>query len=254
MSEQAQPLRGLARIPLALIDPNPRNPRRTLNGVDELAASIREHGILQPLGVERHGDRFRLRYGHRRLAAAKLLGLPDVPCIIRAEASEPGALAGMVVENMQRRALDPMEEARAFDALIRQGMTTQQVVRATGIPLSTVRARLDLLRLPEPAQRMVTERKLPLGQARDLARQIRVTAVGEVGAVAPHARWHLNSGHPLADTAAGTCNRLEHPRQGRVGIVACGECWEVVIRADERERLTRDPDPQGPGPALREPA
>ena len=106
-------------LPVAAIAPNPDQPRRHFSreGLEELAASIAEHGVLQPLSVRRGGQGYELISGERRLRAAKLAGLAEVPCIVVNVDSQGSSLLALV-ENLQRRDLDFVEEASALARLI----------------------------------------------------------------------------------------------------------------------------------------
>lgn len=132
------------------IIPNPSQPRKRFSrsGLEELAASIREHGVLQPLSVRRlSGGRFELISGERRLRAAKLAGLDTVPCIlVKADDMESSLLA--LIENLQRRDLDFVEEANALQTLIaRYHLSQEEAARRVGKSQSAVANKLRLLKL-----------------------------------------------------------------------------------------------------------
>ncbi|MGI9147978.1 MAG: ParB/RepB/Spo0J family partition protein [Chloroflexota bacterium] len=107
-----------------------RNPRRKLTGIEELASSLQQHGLLQPIVVRLVGDEYQLVAGHRRLAAARALGWERVPAIIRRE-TEDDAYVLTLVENLQRVDLSPRDEASALEVLVRErGWTTREVAAA----------------------------------------------------------------------------------------------------------------------------
>lgn len=136
-------------IPVEQIVPNPSQPRRRFSqdGLDELAASIREHGVLQPLSVRRGDVGYELISGERRLRASKLAGLAEVPCILVNVDSEGSSLLALV-ENLQRRDLDFVEEAAALARLIRTyGLSQEETARRIGKSQSAVANKLRLLRL-----------------------------------------------------------------------------------------------------------
>src|SRR5689334_8869251 len=110
---------------------HPGNIRDDLGDLEDMARSIREHGILQPLTVtEGAGDKFLLLAGHRRLAAARLVGMKHVPVVIRHGVSEVSdQLVLMLVENCQRRDLNPIEKAEAFGALRNRGLSVTEIAR-----------------------------------------------------------------------------------------------------------------------------
>ena len=107
----------LVSILLDLIDPDPQQPRKTIGDLTELALSIREHGVINPIIVEVSGSgRYRIIAGERRFAACRSLGLRTVPCIVRTVADQ-SRLILQLIENLQRKDLHPVEEARAFKRL-----------------------------------------------------------------------------------------------------------------------------------------
>ena len=114
-------------LPLRSIRPNPAQPRRVFEqaGLQELAASILQHGILQPLSVRRVGTSYELIAGERRLRAAKIAGLEEVPCLLMSmDESQSGVAA--LVENLQRRDLDFIEEAQGLSRLMQLGGLSQE--------------------------------------------------------------------------------------------------------------------------------
>jgi ParB family chromosome partitioning protein len=141
---------SIVYLPVDEIGPNPAQPRRNfhLEGLSELAESIRQHGIINPLTVRLRGDRYELIAGERRLRAAKLAGLREVPCIVMDVNMEESSLLALV-ENLQRRDLDFIEEAEGISMLIRiYGMSQEEVARRLGKSQSAVANKLRLLKLP----------------------------------------------------------------------------------------------------------
>src|SRR5712691_8814211 len=171
-----------ARWPTASLRPNPLNPRSRLDpaDLDELAASIVAHaaqgGILQPLLVTPDGT---VVAGHRRLAAARRVGLADLPVIVHSLTTIE-VLEIQLTENLQRSDLSPIEEARAYGHLLDAGATLASIARAVGVPASRVRERLALLDLDVSVQERVHRGELPLRVGlllvplRDQARQRRL--------------------------------------------------------------------------------
>ena len=131
-------------IPLGRIRPNPQQPRRSFDeeGLAELAASIRSCGILQPLTVRRAGEGYELVAGERRLRAARIAGLREVPCLVAQVGEEDSALLALM-ENLQRRDLDCWEEAQAIARLIsRYGLSQEEAARRLGRAQPTVANKL----------------------------------------------------------------------------------------------------------------
>ncbi len=162
---------GLAQIPIEQIQPNPYQPRRAFNeaSIDELARSVREHGIVQPLVVTRAGDKYKLIAGERRFRAAQKAGLTTVPVIVKNLVKSGDALQIALVENIQREDLNPMEEANAYHQLHDEfGMTQEEIARRVGKERSTVANFLRLLRLPEAVKKLLAGGQLSMGHARAL--------------------------------------------------------------------------------------
>lgn len=159
-------------IPLGRIRPNPQQPRRSFDeeGLAELAASICSCGILQPLTVRRAGEGYELVAGERRLRAARIAGLREVPCLVAQVGEEDSALLALM-ENLQRRDLDCWEEAQAIARLIsRYGLSQEEAARRLGRAQPTVANKLRLLRLPEDVRALLRENGLTERHARALLR------------------------------------------------------------------------------------
>ena len=159
-------------ISVSRIRPNPQQPRRSFSeeALEELAESIRQYGILQPLTVRRAGEGFELVAGERRLRAARLAGLREVPCLVARVGEEDSALLALI-ENLQRRDLDYWEEADALACLIRRyDLTQEQAAEKLGKSQSTVANKLRLLRLPEPIRALMQQNGLTERHARALLR------------------------------------------------------------------------------------
>lgn len=166
-----EPAGGVVQVPVAAVMPNPMQPRTALEpeALAELAASIREHGLLQPLVVTRQGpDRYQLIAGERRWQAARMAGLRSVPAIVK-EATPQQVLEMALVENIQRADLNPLEEAAAFRQLVDEfGLTQEQVADRVGKSRVAVTNTLRLLRLPAEARQALADGTIREGHARVL--------------------------------------------------------------------------------------
>jgi len=159
-----------AEMAIDRLDPNPFQPRSAWDParLAELAASIRESGIVQPILVRPVGERFQIIAGERRWRAARQLGLATVPVVVRAVADER-LLELALVENIQRQELTPLEEAQAFQRLQEEfGLTQEDVARRVGRDRSTVANTLRLLRLPRELRELLSAGRLDAGHARAL--------------------------------------------------------------------------------------
>lgn len=157
-------------VALDLIDPNPFQPRREFDQdkLEELAESIRVHGVIQPVVLRRVNDRYQLVAGERRCRAARLAGLDQVPALIH-DYSDMEMLELAIVENLQRDDLDAIEEALAYEQLMRRlGLTQEQAASRVGKSRSHVANTLRLLQLPEVLQQYVSRGTLSAGHARAL--------------------------------------------------------------------------------------
>jgi ParB family chromosome partitioning protein len=167
--EPAADHRGTVReVPVTDIDPNPLQPRAQFDQakIGELAESIRVNGIIQPLIVRRHGDRFQLVAGERRLRAARLAGLAQVPVVIQ-DFADDQLLQLALIENIQREDLNPIETAQAFERLGNDlGLTHEEIAHRTGKDRTSITNLIRLLRLPDPIQLLLAERRLHMGHAR----------------------------------------------------------------------------------------
>ena len=167
-------------IPLERIVPNPHQPRRDFDpeGLSELADSIRQYGVLQPATVRTRGRDYELVAGERRLRAAKMAGLRELPCLIAQVGEEDSALLALM-ENLQRRDLSFMEEAAAIAQLVqRWGLSQEEAARRLGKSQSAVANKLRLLRLPEAVVEQIRQGDLSERHARAL---LRLTAPMEAG-------------------------------------------------------------------------
>ncbi len=157
-------------LPLNLIHPNPHQPRKKFNeeALRELADSIKEQGIIQPIIVEKDGDRFNIIAGERRFRAARITGLFEIPAIIR-KYTEAEKLEAALIENIQREDLNAVEEAKAYAQLMTTlNLNQEEVARKVGKKRSTVANSLRLLKLPDDMQTAVINNEITAGHARAL--------------------------------------------------------------------------------------
>ena len=165
-------MRSVAYIPVEDILPGQMQPRRHFSrqGLEELRDSIAEHGVLQPLTVRSRGESFELIAGERRLRAAKMAGLYEVPCIIMDVDMEKSGIIALI-ENIQRRDLDFIEEAEGIRELIRLfGLSQEEVARALGKSQSAVANKLRILRLESTVLERLRAEGLSERHARALLR------------------------------------------------------------------------------------
>lgn len=174
--------RSLLELPLSAVEANPDQPRQFLDpkALEELAASIRENGVLQPILVRRtEPGRYTLVAGERRWRAAQLAGLDTVPAIVD-DTVDTDALILALVENIQRQDLTPLEEAHAYQRLVESGRTQEQIAKDVGKSRSAVSNALRLLQLPTPVRMSLAGGEITEGHARAIlgapseAQQIRL--------------------------------------------------------------------------------
>jgi ParB family chromosome partitioning protein len=160
----------LQQIPIDRIDPNPVQPRTIFEParLSELAQSITANGIIQPLVVQKAGERFQLVAGERRWRAAKLAGLTTVPAVVQ-DFAQDRLLEIALIENIQREDLNPIEVAHALDRLASEHhLSHEEIGRRTGKERTTVTNLIRLLKLPNEIQLLVAEQRLSMGHARAL--------------------------------------------------------------------------------------
>ena len=165
--------RAQRKVPIEFLRPNPRNPRKTFADaeLDELAASIKEHGIIQPIvarSLRGAADQFEIVAGERRWRAAQRAGLHEVP-IVPVEVSDTDALEIMIIENVQREDLNAIEEARGYHALADEfKRTADEIAKVVGKSRSHIANTMRLTKLPEDVQDLIGSGKLSAGHARAL--------------------------------------------------------------------------------------
>lgn len=247
-----KPRQSIKHIALDHLVGHADNPSERLDfqSISELADSIREHGILQPLIVTEHltdPDRWTILAGHRRAAAARLAGLHQVPCVARHGLDEDvdEQVVVMLVENCQRKDLAPMERAEMLGVLRdKQKLTLVEIARRTGLSESRVSDSLALLELDADSRAGVRSGEVGVGRATEAVRQVRAAArTNSVILGQPVRRrtlvrvepQHFTRRHPLASKVKAFCSHETRPLVGGVG---CGQCWEDIIRNDAIQEIT----------------
>src|SRR5262245_2892870 len=160
----------LLELDIDLLEPNRYQPRQTFSEgkLEDLAQSIKAHGIVQPIVARRHGDRYQIVAGERRWRVASGLGLLKVPVLVKVIGDER-LLEASLIENIQRENLNPIEEAKAYQRLAHEfNLTQEDLAERTGKDRSTVTNFMRILKLPEDIQDLVLQERLSMGHARAL--------------------------------------------------------------------------------------
>src|SRR6185369_1264098 len=205
----------LLEVAVDEIEPNPNQPRKVFNSaaLDELSASIKSSGVIQPVIVRRQGEGYQLVAGERRWRAARQAGLSRVPAIVR-EVTDAESLELALVENLLREDLNPMEEAEAYDKLLaRFGWTQEELSQRVGKERSSIANALRLLRLPPPIQDDLRAGRLTMGHARAL---LALTVASEQLKLRDEILTHEWSVRATEDTVrTATAGRPPRPKQRR---------------------------------------
>ncbi len=243
--------------PIEEIRPNKSQPRKSFHGekLEELAASIREKGIIQPLVVRKRDDHYELIAGERRWRAAQKAGLHDVPVVIQ-DVSDDTALEMALIENIQREDLNAVEEAEAYHSLMEKfNLSQEEMAKRVGKDRSTVANSLRLLRLPAEIKRDIVEERMSMGHARALLaldtpeqlkgvreeileRQLSVREteglIKKVKVQAPQ-KGKRETEPQLADVV----EQLKRHFKARVAIRQIGKGGKIEIAFNNQEELTR---------------
>jgi ParB family chromosome partitioning protein len=228
---------GVRMIPVANIDPNPEQPRVIFDTVslDELAASIREHGVLQPILVRPLGaNRYQLVAGERRWRASQAAGLETLPALVE-DIDDDTALEIAIIENLQREDLSPLEEATMYDRMIRDhGYSVRKLAQKLGKDKGYVENRLRLADAPDEIKALVSVRKDTLSHAyellkvqdprrrRRLAEQV---ASGELSLVKLRDRVEGRRARPAPTGEPKAAQPLETDGDGAAGVEAAADDW-----------------------------
>jgi ParB family transcriptional regulator, chromosome partitioning protein len=157
-----------SHLPLASIHANPMQPRTVFQAdrLEELAASIRANGIIQPIVVREYQGGYQIVAGERRWRAAKLAGIVDVPVVVQ-DVADPRMLELALIENIQREDLNPIETAHAYERLSRElGLSHEEIGRRTGKDRTSITNIVRLLKLPKEVQLLLAEHRISMGHAR----------------------------------------------------------------------------------------
>jgi ParB family transcriptional regulator, chromosome partitioning protein len=255
--------RGQSKIPIEFLRPNPRNPRRNFDGdsLDELAASIKERGILQPIlarPLPGSPDSYEIIAGERRWLAAQRAGLHEVP-IASVNADDRQALELAIIENVQRTDLDPLEEAAGYQRLGDEFLYTQaDLAKVIGKSRSHVTNCLRLLNLPERTKSLLREGKISAGHARVLLSAAEPDALAEKivaqnlsvrdaekllegGAESSHSKGQGPRNRGLAEKDADT-RAMEKKLMEQLGMNVAithkeGEAGQLVVRYKTLDQL-----------------
>jgi ParB family chromosome partitioning protein len=247
-------------IAIADIDPNPDQPRRAFEpeALAALAESIRVHGVLQPVVVRRAGDRYELVVGERRWRASKQAGLASIPAVVL-EIDPRDRLEVALVENVQRRDLNPIELAVAFRALADTGATQEEIGQRVGMDRSSIANHLRLLELSREIQTDVEEGRVTIGHAKALLavtsperrrllrnriveEQLSVRAAEELARPAPRNPTDPERARVRQDPhLQGIADALRQRLQTRVRVKGSAERGRVEIEyfgAEDFDRIT----------------
>ncbi len=226
---------GVVELPVDEIVPNRFQPRQDFDAesLEELAASIREHGVVQPIIVRRAGVNYEIVAGERRWRAARLAGRKSIAAVVR-ELSDGEAAMVALIENVQREDLNPIEEARAYRCLMEQfGLTQEEVALRVGKSRPAIANALRLLSLDETVQKWIAEGKLSAGHARALASLNSPAAQREVG------RRVVEGGLNVRQTEALVRRRGKPSGEGKRGKVAETGLAQALAQELQRRLGTR---------------
>ncbi len=203
--------RHVVEVPLEALVANPDQPRKSFNeaGLDALAASIRMHGVVQPIIVQLlPGGGYQLVAGERRLRASRLAGRATVPALVIDAGGGSKSLEVALIENVQRENLGPLDEAAAYEALLaRAALTHQEVAERVGKSRAAITNTLRLLELPEGVKRLVNTGVLNAGQARALLAAPTDLDRERLALLAVRKHWTVREIEARAGAASGAARR-----------------------------------------------
>lgn len=232
--------KGIQQIPIGQLNVSPYQPRKSFDekALAELAASIADKGILQPLLVRPLAEGFEIVAGERRYRAAQRAGLASVPAVVK-DLDDQATLEVAIIENLQREDLTPIEEAEAFRQLLDFGMTQAAVAKAVGKSRSAVANTLRLLQLSENARRALAEGAISPGHARAILAQPEGEREWAFRMVVER-DLTVRQAEALEPTRTGggaRSSRAPRPHRALEQELSRHVATKVVIRGDERGRL-----------------
>ena len=247
----------VTELPVDSIAPNPQQPRKDFSEstLTDLASSLRDTGMLQPVVVRRLGHGYQLIVGERRWRAAKLAGLSQIPAIVR-EATDAQTLELALIENLLREDLNPMEEAHAYQRLLAEfGWTQDELAQRVGRDRSTIANCLRLLKLPEAVQADLRAGKLTMGHARALLsldsaeEQLKLrdqilshswsVRATEEGVGRKRSKLRLRSARRRAPELTALEDSLRSALATRVRLVGTERAGRIEVAYSSREELDR---------------
>jgi len=259
----------LCELDIDLLEPNRFQPRQTFSEakLEELAQSIKTHGLVQPIIARQNGDRYQIIAGERRWRAAQRLGLLKVPVMVKQVADEE-LLETSLIENIQRENLNPIEEAKAYQRLGHEfSLTQDQVAQRTSKERSTITNFIRLLKLPKEIQQLVLDDQLSMGHARALLSLENAAEQRVLAERAVRDGWSVRqvertialqkNGSPKKEAqrqvdpnVKAAIEKLERALGTRVRIIAKGKSGRIEIdyySSEELQRLyeylTQEPQP-----------
>jgi len=246
-SSSVERVRGQRRLPTGALRPNARNPRRTFSNaeLDELVASLRERGIIQPIiarPIRGAVDAYEIIAGERRWRAAQRAGLHDVPVVL-IEATDAEALQIAIIENVQRTDLNALEEASGYHALIEEfGHSQDEIAKIIGKSRSHVANTLRLLKLPDMVKAHIYNGVLSAGHARMLVGQPNAEALAEeIVARGLNVRQVESLAREAVNRGAQSHRRIPHGKADKnANLVALekriSDALGLVVSVDHRAR------------------
>ena len=212
--------RGISYIEINDIKPNSNQPRKTFDEekLDELASSIKEHGLIQPVVLRSVKNGYEIVAGERRWRAARKIGLKEIPCIVKELTDEENMLLA-IIENMQREDLNPIEEAEGISQMIdTYGLTQEQVSKSVGKSRPYITNSLRLLKLPEEIRKYVADGLLSSGHARAIVSAGSIARQMEIAEAAVKNGLSVRQIEKMAQEKKSSAGSKAKPRQKNADV------------------------------------